>query len=507
MAEAVQQPPVSLKTKLVYGFGSIAFGTKDFGFSTFLLIFYNQVLGLSATLVSFAIMLALFADAIFDPLIGEISDNWRSRLGRRHPFMYGAAAPIGLLYFLLWNPPHWQGSALFFYLVAITILVRIAISCYEVPSAALAPELSPDYDQRTSLMSYRWLFGAVGGGITIAVALGLFMVATKAQPTGILNRSGYFSYSVMAALVMMASILVSAWGTHSRIKFMRRLPVRHQPSLLQLARETYESLSHRSLLMVTLASLFSGMALGLGSVLNTYFGTYFWRFTPQQLTTLGVAALLAAMIAVVLAPIASRYLDKRKGYIVTAFISLFVNNIAMTLKYFDLLPPSGSSALLLIFFSTITVGLAFAIASGILISSMITDIVEDSEIKTGRRSEGLFSASLTFVNKATSGLGILMAGALIDLVHFPAHAAPATIDTVAPHAVSHLVLAYMPLQIALWIVSISMIGGYRIDRSTHEHNLQKLSEAAALAETSPVSAFVGGAGDETVAYATRPAGE
>jgi glycoside/pentoside/hexuronide:cation symporter, GPH family len=498
-AAAVRVNP-GLGTKLLYGLGSVAFGTKDAGFATFLLIFYNQVLGVPATLVSFAIMIALVADAVFDPIIGEISDNWRSRLGRRHPFMYGAAVPVALLYFFLWNPPHWSSGALFAYLVINAILVRMAIACYEIPSAALAPELSADYDQRTSLMAFRWLFGALGAGISLAITFVFFMVATKAQPTGILNRDGYFAYSVMAAAIMMASILFSAAGTHSRIKYMKKLPVRPSPGLRKLAREMYESLSHRSLLMVTLASLFSGVALGLGSALNTYFGTYFWKFSPQQLSVIGFGFLLAAALAVPLASAVSRRLDKRRGYVATAFFSLFVNNIAMTLKYFGLLPPDGSLTLLGIFFTTITVGLSFAIASGILISSMIADVVEDSEIKTGRRSEGLFSASLSFVNKATTGFGILLAGALIDLVHFPKHAAPATIDIVAPHAVSHLVLTYMPVQIVLWIVSITLVGGYRIDRATHTHNLKRLAEAAAFAETAPPGLVIaGGSGD--VGYA------
>lgn len=481
-----------LGTKLLYGLGSVAFGTKDAGFATFLLIFYNQVLGVSATLVSFAIMIALICDAVFDPIIGEISDNWRSRLGRRHPFMYGAAVPVAVLYFMLWNPPNWSSGALFFYLLITAVLVRMAIACYEIPSAALAPELSPDYDQRTSLMAFRWLFGALAAGITLAITFAFFMTATKAQPTGILNRDGYFSYSVLAALIMMASILISAAGTHSRIKYMKQIPARVRPGIAQIAREMYESLSHRSLLMVTLASLFGGMALGLGSALNTYFGTYFWRFTPQQLSVIGAGFLLAAVIAVPLAPIVSARLDKRRGYVVTAFAGLFVNNIAMTLKYFGFLPPDGSSALLLIFFSTITVGLALAICSGILVSSMIADVVEDSEIRTGRRSEGLFSASLSFVNKSTSGLGILLAGILIEFVHFPVHAAPATIDTVAPHAVRNLVIIYMPTQIALWIVAITLVGGYRIGRDTHEQNLRRLAESAALAEATPVGMEIAG---------------
>lgn len=488
-------PAPKLGTKLLYGLGSVAFGTKDAGFATFLLIFYNQVLGVSATLVSFAIMVALVADAVFDPMIGEISDNWRSRLGRRHPFMYGAAIPVAVLYFMLWNPPNWSTGALFLYLMVTAILVRMAIACYEIPSAALAPELSPDYDQRTSLMAFRWLFGSLAAGITLAITFAFFMTATKTQPTGILNRHGYFSYSVMAAVVMAASILISAAGTHARIKYMKQLPARHRPALLQLAREMYESLSHRSLLMVTLASLFGGMALGLGSALNTYFGTYFWRFTPQQLSVLGAGFLLAAALAVPLAPIVSAKLDKRRGYVATAFASLFVNNITMTLKLFGLMPPDGSAALLLVFFVTITVGLALAITSGILISSMIADVVEDSEIRTGRRSEGLFSAALSFVNKSTSGLGILLAGALIDFVRFPVHASPATIDSIAPHAVRNLVIIYMPTQIALWIIAITLVGGYRIGRDTHERNLKRLEETAALAETTPMGMEVAGSAD------------
>jgi len=122
--------------------------------------------------------------------------------------------------------------------------------------------------------------------------------------------------------------------------------------------------------------------------------------------------------------------------------------------------------------------------------------VEDSEIRTGRRSEGLFSASLSFVNKATSGLGILAAGALIELVHFPVHASPATIDIVAPHAVRNLVLIYMPLQITLWIIAILMVGGYRIDRATHEDNLKRLSQSALLAEASPAGMEIAGSSGE-----------
>src|SRR5690349_2769133 len=90
-----------LGTKLLYGLVSVAFVTKDAGFSIFLLIYSNHVPVISATLLHLPLLLALVPDAVFDPIIGDISDNWRSRIGRRHPCMYGAALPVALLYFML----------------------------------------------------------------------------------------------------------------------------------------------------------------------------------------------------------------------------------------------------------------------------------------------------------------------------------------------------------------------------------------------------------------------
>lgn len=469
-------PEAGLKTKLLYGLGSVAFGAKDFGFNTFLLIFYNQVIGLPATLVSSAIAIALVCDAIFDPIIGEISDNWRSAWGRRHPFMYASAVPIAILYFLLWNPPHASPGTTFAYLVVVAVLVRIVIACYEVPSAALVPEMTDDYDARTSWMGFRVLFGLLGGGLTITVAFLFFLVATKAQPTAILNHAGYFRYSVMTALVMCVSILVSARGTHSRIPYLKQQgkTVRSWGAVFG---EVFKSLSNKSFLLVTIAALFGNVAVGLVNALNPYFGTYFWKFTPQQLSVLGISALIAAVIATAVAPVISRRFEKKRAYIVTALGSLFVNNITFVMKLLHAMPPDGSNALLLIFFVTWTIGLALAIASFIIVLSMITDVVEDSELQTGRRSEGLFSASISFVSKATNGFGVLLGGMMIDLVHFPQHAQQATID---PGIVRNLVLLYMPVQLTLFVIATLVLSFYRIDRKTHQSNLAKLRDAAAL---------------------------
>ena len=132
----------------------MAFGAKDNAFSYFLLFYYTQVLGLSPGLGGLALFLALVFDAISDPLVGYVSDRWRSRWGRRHPFMYFSALPVAIGFFFLWNPPAaLSEQGLFVYLLSLAILVRTLITLYEIPSSALGPELSGDYDQRTDRKS------------------------------------------------------------------------------------------------------------------------------------------------------------------------------------------------------------------------------------------------------------------------------------------------------------------------------------------------------------------
>ena len=156
-AAAARGDAPSFGTKLAYGFGSVAFGIKDQGFNYFLLLFYSQVIGLDARLVGLAITTALVLDAISDPVVGYWSDNLRSRWGRRHPFMYASAIPVALTFFMLWNPPvGWSETALFWYLLSLAVVIRTFITFYETPSSALAPELTSDYDQRSSLLSLRF---------------------------------------------------------------------------------------------------------------------------------------------------------------------------------------------------------------------------------------------------------------------------------------------------------------------------------------------------------------
>ncbi len=468
---------VSLRTKLFYGFGSVAFGIKDNGFQTILLLFYNQVIGLPGPLVGLAIALALLVDAFLDPIVGQLSDNFHSRWGRRHPFMYASALPVAVSYLLLWNPPHWSQHALFFYLLAVAIVVRAFITFYEIPSSALAPELTDDYDQRTSFISFRLFFGWYGGLTMLFLAYTVFLKPDATHTVGQLNAGGYSHYGVVAAIVMFLAILISARGTHRFVPFFRTPPVR-RISMTQYAGEMFASLQNRAFLILMISGITFYLATGLVFALGIYVNTYFWELSAAQISVLTLANFLAVFMAFMIALPLSRRFGKKRAARVMFMVGLFVLLAPLVLRLIGFFPINGSPALLPLLFAFSAFGAGLAIGASILLVSMLADVVEDSELKTGRRSEGLFFAGASFMQKCASGLGLLGSGLILSAAHFPAHAVP---GHVAPEIVRNFVLIYLPVTAALYLTAMAIIGLYPITRESHKENLKKLASEVAQA--------------------------
>lgn len=476
--------PLTTRTRLFYGFGSVAFGVKDNGFAYFLQFFYTQVVGLPSATVGVAILFALVLDAFIDPIVGQASDNFRSRWGRRHPFMYAAALPVALSYLLLWNPPSgWSAGAMIGYLIVTVVLIRTFITCYEIPSTALSAELSTDYDERTRLISYRYLFGWIGGLAMYSLALLVFLRPAAAGTVGQLNAAGYRNYGLFAAGLMLAAILISALGTHNRIPDLPQ-PARVRVPLGQLARQMLGTLSHRTFLFVLGASFFNAMALGLALSINLYFVTYFWLFTASQIALLGASSLLAAVFAFWIAPRISSRTDKRTATITLILLGALITVLPVTLRLLGLLPPNGNASVYWLVFCANVAGLGLGITGQILSASMIADVVEDSELRTGRRQEGLFFAAAAFVNKAVTGAGIFVTSVIVSAVGFPRGAVPGSI---ASKTLGELGLIYSVSTVALFAASAVLLLGYKITRASHTDTLALLAERKRSGTNDPLA--------------------
>ena len=465
---------VSVGRKVTYGFGSVAFGVKSNGFDYFFLIFYSQVMGVSAYLVSLALMIALMVDALSDPLIGYLSDNTRSRWGRRHPFMYAAAIPAAVAYYFVWNPPAGlEGDALFPYIVTIAILVRTLITVYEIPSSSLVAEISDDYDERTSMLSYRYFFGWTGGTLMGAFATIFILVPTATVQNGMFNVEGHGQVGAIAAMSIFLAIMISALGTHKMIPDLKPPPPARKLSLMLIYREVFETLASRSFLALFLAALFGAVASGVSTTLSFYFSTFFWGFSTEQIGLISLSVVISALMAFFISPVISRRLGKKRGAITIGLMAFTVAPAPILLRLLGLMPENSDPMLFPLVLSIIVVDVALIIAYQTLSSSMIADLVEEAEIKTQRRSEGVFFASVTFVRKVTQGIGAAVAGVLLTISQFPAGATP---DQVPEAVLTTFGWLYVPVIFGLWMIMIACLSLYSVDRHRHEANLETLAK-------------------------------
>jgi glycoside/pentoside/hexuronide:cation symporter, GPH family len=469
------RPPLTTSDNIMYGVGSVAFGVHQATLSSALMLFFNQVIGVPAAWVGATMMVTLIFDAICDPLIGEWSDHTRSRWGRRHPFMYAAAVPAAVAFYFLFNPPvGWSTEHLLLYMAAMLVIVRVLLSFYEVPSSALGPELTLDYDQRTNLMSSRFFFGTLGGAGMSILALQVFLRKDATHPLGILNRAGYSETAFTAAIVIFLSIMISCIGTHHFIETLVQKP-EVRGTWREKLREVSGTITNRSFLALTISGIVGAIAGGLRTGLDFYISAYFFELTPAQMSYLAMAALVAAFAGVGLAPAAAKRFGKKPAMIGVFFASLFSGIIPISLRLLGLLAPNGTRELFVIVLAFSFISATLALTGFIIVTSMMADVVEDAAVSTGQRSEGLLFAANGLISKCVTGVGTFFSGLILAWVAFPQKAVPGQVD---PQILFHLGWVYVPLVTIFSAISIAVLMFYDIDRSTHERNLEQLASAS-----------------------------
>ena len=474
-------PPVNLRTRVCYGSGAIANGVKNAAFSTYLLLFFNQVIGIPAAVVSTAIALTLLVDAFADPFIGRWSDLTRSRIGRRHPFILGSALPTAFFFVLTWFPP--SGLSNFqmgLWIFALASLTCMSISAFEIPSSAMTPELTDDYAGRTKLFSLRYWFGYVGTFGFTAFSLAVFFVATPEFERGQLNPDGYVKFAFLGGTLILLAILVCGFGTLNRVPYMRQRDVLGEgatpPSHLK---EMFGAFRNRGFLAIFGFGVLKYTAIGLYAATTLYFGTYVFKLQANQLALLTFDSLVAATIAAPLAPRFSGLLGKRNTSMLMAIGGIMLGLSPLVLTYFDAFFRPGDPMLVPTLFVIGAVYGAMIAISLINTSSMLADVVEDHAVRTGQHTAGVFFAASSFMQQCSTGLGILVAGMVLELSQFPAQIA---VSNVTPAMEKSLLIHYIPASAGLWIIGALCLLFYPITEASHRENLQRLRAHEAQAK-------------------------
>ena len=460
-----------------YGSASIAYGIKNNAFSYLLLIYANQVLGLPGYLASLALAIAMIWDAVSDLLLGHWSDKTSSVLGRRHPFMYASLFVLPLTFYALFNPViELNEDNTFFYILALALLIRTGTTLFEVPSTALLPDLETDYDRRNKWLALRHFFGWTGGN---GIHMINFMFWVGAY--GVASQTGYSIYGIAGALVIAAAILSSSLGTQ---KVAAALPRPSEPfRILAIKREIkqiFQSVKNKNFAALFFFGLTVGIAGGLGTALYLYNTTYFFGFSGKQISVTAIGVLISPVIAYWAAPYLGRIFGKKRAAIFAILVNVSLYPIPYILLLTGFWPDLGSWTSLYIYSGFIVMEVICGIIGGVLLDSMMADVVEDSELKTQRRSEGLFYAARGFAAKAVSAGGIIGAGSIVSLVGLDGIT---SLGDVTHEIRMDLATLFLPIYIGLYLMGLVIVSKYRITRADHDEHLQQLSvRRAKLAE-------------------------
>jgi Na+/melibiose symporter-like transporter len=390
LATAPRRDRLPLASVLGYGAGNFAFSLLGLVVAVNLQFFYTDYVGLSAGLVSWALLFARLFDAFVDPLMGYLSDRTATRLGRRRPFMLGAALPLGIAFWFLFAPPEVADPAasqgpLLAYLVALYTLTFLLWTVGAIPYYSLGAELTDDYHERTQVIAVREAWGLAG--LLAATLLPAYLIHLYG------GRKGYAAMGGILGLGTALFLFVSGVASRERPEFQGRSALNPYAGIVQ-------TLANRPFRVLLAAFTASAIAGAVPAVLVIYVAVYiigtpaWWTAgVPDWLPTWSYYLLLYFASAVLSLPLWSRVagrFGKRAAWGVAIVLATLTSAGCFwlgpgTIAYFSLLLVFGGASF----------GNYLALPP-----SMVADLIDHDEASTGLRREGAYFALWSFATKA-----------------------------------------------------------------------------------------------------------
>ena len=440
---------LSLRLKLLFSTGDLATSIPLAILMFFQLYFMTDVAGLRPDLAGWAVGIGKIWDAVNDPLIGLLSDRIRSRFGRRRVMLLIGAVPLGLTFMLMWLVPPFGAVGLAMYYAATFIIFDTVFTIIHVSYNSLTPELTSDYDERSTLNGYRMVFSIIGtlGTIILATVMGWF-ISDK--------RVLFATLGVGLGLVSIIPPLV-----------VFRVTKAHDPAVegapMSLKQAITETLSNRPFWMIMGLYLLSWTTASIMSAVLIYFANYYLR-VPEQANYFILVAEGSAILFIPFWVWMARKLDKRRAYIIGSIswvvVLLAISAIRsdqVTLAYI-LAALSGS-------------GIATAY---VLPWAMIPDIIEIDQAKTGERREGSYYAFASFFQKLATGAAVWGMGQALAFAKYITPTAGETLPVQPPAALNAIRIFMGPVPAGLLLLSLIFAWRYNVTRESHQALVEEL---------------------------------
>ncbi|MGQ9682938.1 MAG: MFS transporter [Anaerolineae bacterium] len=439
------------RTKLLYGVGDVGFSLTDSMIGVLFAIFLLDVVGLNPSLAALAVFIGRSWDYVNDPIIGHLSDRTRSRWGRRRPFLLFGFIPFALAFAALWwRPPIASQVGLAVYYALAYLAYDAAATLVYMPYFALTPELTPDYDERTTLTSYRMAFSILGGLFAFTVPL---MIIGTMRPE---NASRVLAVGAGAAVLASTPLLLTFLGTRERAEYQAQA----QPSLKQSLKA---ALRNRPFLFAMGIFLFTWTAMEIVQGMLLLFLKYRLLLESQSDIIAGTV-FVAALLTLPIWERASRHYDKRRAYIVGMVFLAFVISTLI------LIQPSMGLGVALVLAALAGVG-----AVHVLPWAMIPDAVEWDELSSGERHEGMFYSLVTLLRKVATSIALPLVLVFLGHSGYVANA-PAQ----APQTVRAIQVLMGPVPATFLALGIVFALLYPLNREQHRQARKEIEARRAV---------------------------
>lgn len=484
---------VSVRTKLAFASGSIEEAmVAAAGIAT--MVYYNQVLGVSPALCGTAFLISAIADAISDPLVGALSDQVRTRWGRRHPLMLLSALPIALCFYFIYQPPTALGeTGLFLWPSGGLVAMGVAKDFYAIPHTAMGAELTDDYHDRTSIFGWNHIVTTVSGIVLGVGMLVLIFPSTPEFDNGLLNRERYEVLAIVGAIICFVSVVYCTLATADQIPWLHQhdeaasgTPRSVGDAMREVWLNMWVLVRNRSYLSICFCWLVLAISGGILGVVATYGMLYAFEFNTEVMAIQRFVTVPGILLCVPVAAWLVLRLDKKLTVTWTIVASCLLAGAPFTLKWLDLFPANGTELSIIAFFGIRAIASVPLAVVPIVINSQMVDVADEHELQTGNRAEGLIFSVRLFAVKASNGLGAMLAGFGLEYIDFPQNA---RIETLDPAVIDNLMFMMGPLYYLIVFSGLGFVLMYRLNKSRHEEILRELEvrRRSAQAPSSPAT--------------------
>lgn len=431
-------------TKLAFGAGDLGPAIVAAVNGFFLNAFLLDVAGLRPAAVGAIFLLAKIWDSINDPIIGALTDRTNTRWGRRRPWLLFGAIPFGLAFLMHWLVPPLGDTGKFFYYLFVAILLDTAFTAVNVPYTALTPELSHDYDERTSLVSYRFSFSILGG----VLAAFFHTIITGFFPNDPLTGNAV-SAAIWAVFIIVPNFITFAFTRETHYKEERP----EGPGFFEGLRIAF---SNKAFVLVTIIYLLSWLCVQFVQN-NLLLYVKYWINAESQFGTMILAIQFSAFIFVLIWTKISERIGKKNVYYLGMTFWFFV-----ALALFGVQP--GQVTLLYILGILAGAGLG---VSYLIPWSMLPDVIELDELQTGQRREGIFYGFFVFLQKLGMSLGLALSNFALEMTGYINQQAGGPLPTQPASALLTLRIFISIVPAVILLLSFIAVYLYPITRESH----------------------------------------